>query len=46
MRKSFVLSVTAILLLATLLIAHGAPLLGTVTAVGKDSITITDKDGK
>src|SRR5215470_17368426 len=46
MRKSFVLSVTAILLLATLLVAHGAPLLGTVTAVGKDSITITDKDGK
>ena len=46
MFKSFVLSVTAVLLVATLLLAHGAPLMGTVTVVGKDSITITDKDGK
>jgi hypothetical protein len=29
------------------LLAHGAPILGTVTAVDKDSITVTnDKDGK
>src|SRR5215468_7157897 len=31
---------------AALLYAHGAPLIGTVSAVGKDSITITDRTGK
>src|SRR5437773_397889 len=46
MFKSSVLFVSAVLLLTTLLLAHGAPLMGTVTAVGKDSITITDKTGK
>src|SRR5215467_10698148 len=46
MLKRSVVSLTAILLMAAFLLAHGAPLLGTVTAVGKDSITITDKDGK
>jgi hypothetical protein len=46
MSKSSVMSITAVLLLATLILAHGAPLIGTVTAMEKDSITITDKDGK
>lgn len=46
MYKSWVFTLTALLLLTTLVIAHGAPILGTVTAVNKDSITVTDKDGK
>jgi hypothetical protein len=46
MTKSLIVSLAAVLLLTTLLLAHGAPLMGTVTAVGKDSITISDKDGK
>ena len=46
MAKSLAFSLIAVLFLTTLLIAHGAPLIGTVTAVNKDSITITDKDGK
>jgi len=46
MRKSWVISLTAVLLMTTLLIAHGAPIMGTVTAVGADSITVTDKAGK
>jgi len=35
-----------ILLFAALLAAHGEPVLGTVTAVGKDTVTIKDKAGK
>ena len=35
-----------ILLFVTLLAAHGEPVLGTVTAVGKDTVTIKDKTGK
>src|SRR5262244_2089910 len=47
MFKSAVITLFVSLLLgAAVLLAHGAPLIGTVTAVGKDSITITDKDGK
>src|SRR5215831_4778928 len=46
MSKGSVRCAVAILLLASLLAAHGAPLLGTVTAVGKDTVTIKDKTGK
>jgi hypothetical protein len=35
-----------ILLFVALLAAHGEPILGTVTAVGKDTVTIKDKTGK
>jgi Domain of unknown function (DUF5666) len=47
MFRSFVITVLVALSLAgAMLVAHGAPLIGTVTAVGKDSITISDKAGK
>jgi hypothetical protein len=46
MYKSWLIALTALLLISTLVIAHGAPILGTITAVDKDSITVTDKDGK
>ena len=47
MYKSLVITLSALLLISTLLLAHGAPILGTVTAVDKDSITVTtEKDGK
>jgi hypothetical protein len=35
-----------ILLFVALLAAHGEPILGTVTAVGKDTVTLKDKNGK
>ncbi|HLH31540.1 MAG TPA: hypothetical protein VKY31_10075 [Terriglobia bacterium] len=35
-----------ILMFAFVVAAHGDPLLGTVTAVGKDTVTIKDKAGK
>src|SRR5581483_1939128 len=35
-----------ILMFAFVAAAHGDPLLGTVTAVGKDTVTIKDKAGK
>jgi hypothetical protein len=40
--------VVALLLTAGLVLAHGnaTHLMGTVTAVGKDTVTIQDKDGK
>ncbi len=46
MYKSLVIALSALLLVSTLLLAHGAPILGTITAMDKDSITVTDKDGK
>ncbi|HEY2383091.1 MAG TPA: hypothetical protein VGK48_18095 [Terriglobia bacterium] len=46
MLKRFISSLGVILLFAALLAAHGDPLLGTVTAVGKDTVTIKDKTGK
>jgi hypothetical protein len=36
----------SVLLLAAFLYAHGEPIVGTVTEVGKDSITVKDKTGK
>jgi hypothetical protein len=46
MFKRFASCTLMILLFALLLAAHGDPLLGTVTAVGKDTVTIKDKTGK
>ena len=39
-------SASAMLALAALLLAHGAPIIGTVTAVTNDNFTIKDKDNK
>ena len=46
MLKRFASCLVMILLFAALLAAHGEPVLGTVTAVGKDTVTIKDKAGK
>jgi hypothetical protein len=46
MFRRFASCTLMILLFALLLAAHGEPLLGTVTAVGKDTVTIKDKTGK
>src|SRR5882724_11826498 len=46
MIKRSIIGLTAMLLFAVFVYAHGAPLIGTVTEVGKDSITIKDKAGK
>jgi hypothetical protein len=46
MIKRSLMGLTALLVLTALLYAHGAPIIGTVTEVGKDSITIKDKAGK
>ena len=48
MLKQFVVYSLTILLFATLVHAHGdaTHLMGTVTAVGTDTVTIKDKDGK
>src|SRR5215468_963859 len=48
MSKKITACTLAILVSACLLLAHGnaTHLMGTVTAVGNDSVTIKDKDGK
>ena len=46
MIKRLLLCITAFVFGAGLLMAHGDPLLGTVSAVEKDTITIKDKDNK
>jgi Domain of unknown function (DUF5666) len=46
MLKRFASCLVLTLLLVSMLAAHGAPILGTVTAVGKDTVTIKDKAGK
>jgi hypothetical protein len=46
MFKQWLSSIGALALVAAIATAHGAPILGTVTAVGKDSITISDKNGR
>jgi hypothetical protein len=33
-------------MVAGLLLAHGEPIMGTVTAVGSDTVTVKDKDNK
>ena len=46
MRNRIVLSLITGALLTGLLFAHGDPIMGTVTAVGPDTITIKDRDNK
>lgn len=46
MLNRFVICLAAIVLCAGLLLAHGDPILGTVTAVTNDTFTITGKDNK
>ena len=46
MLKKIILLGTTFLLLAGLAIAHGDPIMGTVTAVAADTVTIKDKDNK
>jgi hypothetical protein len=42
MLKRFSSCLVMILLFVSLVIAHGEPILGTVTAVGKDTVTVKD----
>ena len=46
MLKRIVFSLITFVLLAGLAIAHGDPIMGTVTAVAADTVTIKDKDNK
>ena len=46
MLKGIVLCSLAVVLCAGLLLAHGDPIVGTVTAVTADTFTIKDKDNK
>src|ERR1051326_4967314 len=46
MLNRLTLTLIAIMLCAGLLLAHGDPILGTVTAVTNDTFTITGKDNK
>ena len=46
MLNRIVLCLLAIVLCAGLLLAHGDPIVGTVTAVTADTFTIKDKDNK
>src|ERR1700752_2713716 len=46
MLKRFVLCLLTVVLFAGLLVAHGDPIMGTVTAVTNDSITVKGKDNK
>jgi hypothetical protein len=46
MLKRFVFALAAIALLGGLLFAHGDPILGTVSSVTSDTVTIKDKDNK
>jgi hypothetical protein len=46
MLKKIAIALIAFVLLAGLAIAHGDPILGTVTAVANDTVTIKDKDNK
>src|SRR6266478_6137680 len=46
MLNRFVICLVTIVLFAGLLLAHGDPIMGTVTAVTSDTFTIKDKDNK
>jgi Domain of unknown function (DUF5666) len=46
MLNRFVLRLLTILLCVGLLHAHGDPIMGTVTAVTSDTVTVKDKDNK
>ena len=46
MLNRFVLCLVTIVLFAGLLLSHGDPIMGTVTAITNDTFTIKDKDNK
>jgi hypothetical protein len=46
MLKRIVFSLITVVLLAGLAFAHGDPIMGTVTAVAADTVTIKDKENK
>jgi hypothetical protein len=46
MLNRFALSLIAVVLCGGLLLAHGDPIMGTVTAVTNDTFTVTGKDNK
>src|ERR1041385_6259197 len=46
MRNRLLLPLLAIVLMSGLLLAHGDPIMGTVTAVTNDTFTVTGKDNK
>jgi hypothetical protein len=46
MTKRAIVSVIAILICTALVLAHGKPIMGTVTEVTKDSVTVKDTAGK
>lgn len=46
MLKRFAVSLVTVVLFTGLLLAHGDPIMGTVTAVTNDTFTIKDKDNK
>lgn len=46
MFNRFVFSLITMVLFASLLLAHGDPIMGTVTAVTSDTFTIKDKNNK
>jgi biopolymer transport protein ExbD len=46
MLSRLVLSLVVIVMVAGLLVAHGDPIMGTVTAVTSDTFTVKDKDNK
>jgi hypothetical protein len=46
MLKKITLCLITFVLLAGLAVAHGDPIMGTVTAVAADTVTIKDKDNK
>jgi hypothetical protein len=46
MSKRLIACLATIVLSAGVLLAHGDPIMGTVTAVTNDTLTITDKDNK
>ena len=46
MLNRLVLCLLAIVLSVGLLLAHGDPIMGTVTAVTSDTVTVKDKDNK
>jgi hypothetical protein len=46
MLKALISSLVALLMSAGPLLGHGDPLMGTVTAVSTDTVTIKDKDNK
>ena len=46
MLNRIALSLVTIALFTGLLLAHGDPIMGTVTAIGADTVTIKDKDNK